>query len=311
MATATTSPASLPATASRSNGAYVGIAPSANIINVKVSDDQGASTASNVVQGLQWVLAHKQTYNIRVVNLSLNSTAPDSYNVDPIDAAVEILWFNGIVVVVSAGNSGGVYAPANDPFVITVGAVDDHGSTNLANHTLATYSMYGTTTDGFSKPDVVAPGSNLVSLSGNVNCVICVAHPANVVNGPSGSIYLRMSGTSMAAPVVSGVVALLLQSNPALNPDQVKYRLKATAHYVGAGTGAGEVDAYAAVHGTATATSNTGIAASQLLWTGSQPVTWGSVNWGSVNWGSVNWGSVNWGSVNWGSVNWGSDYWGS
>ena len=80
---------------------------------------------------------------------------------------------------------------------------------------------------------------------------------------------------------------------------------------MGAGTGAGEVDAYAAVHGTATATSNTGIAASQLLWTGSQPVTWGSVNWGSVNWGSVNWGSVNWGSVNWGSVNWGSDYWGS
>ena len=295
----------------RSNGAYVGVAPSANIINVKVSDDQGASTASKVVQGLQWVLANKSTYNIRVVNLSLNSTLPDSYNVDPIDAAAEMLWFNGIVVVASAGNSGGVYAPANDPFVITVGAVDDRGSTNVASHSLAKYSVYGNTTDGFSKPDVVAPGSNLVSLSGNVNCVICVAHPGNVVNGPSGSPYLRMSGTSMSAPVVSGVVALLLQSNPGLTPDQVKYRLKATAHFLGTGTGAGEVDAFAAVHGATTATSNTGVAASHLLWTSSQPVIWNSANWGSANWGSANWGSANWGSANWGSVNWGSDYWGS
>ena len=209
------------------------------------------------------MLAHKSAYNIRVVNLSLNSTVSDSYNVDPIDAAAEVLWFNGIVVVASAGNNGGnngVYAPANDPFVITVGAVDDHGSTNVAKHTLAPYSAYGTTTDGYSKPDLVAPGSNLVSLSGNVNCVLCVAHADHVVNGPSGSIYLRMSGTSMAAAVASGAVALLLQSNPGLTPDQVKYRLEATAHALGTGTGAGEVNVYGAVHGTGTASANTGLA---------------------------------------------------
>jgi serine protease AprX len=284
---------------SRSNGAYIGVAPMANIINVKVSDDQGASTASQVVQGLQWVLDHKSTYHIRVVNLSLNSTVSDSYTVDPIDAAVEVLWFNGIVVVVSAGNNGGsngVYAPANDPFVITVGAVDDHGSINPAKHTLAPYSAYGITVDGYSKPDVVAPGANLVSLSGNVNCVLCLAHPDHVVAGPSGSVYLRMSGTSMAAAVASGAVALLLQSNPSLTPDQVKYRLTTTAHALGTGTGAGELDIYKAVHGTSVASANTGLPASRLLWSGSQPVTWNSVNWNSVNWNSVNWNSDYWGT---------------
>jgi serine protease AprX len=296
---------------SRSNGEYIGVAPMANIINVKVSDDQGASTASQVVQGLQWVLNNKNTYKIRIVNLSLNSTISDSYNVDPIDAAAEILWFNGIVVVTSAGNNGGngvVYAPANDPFVITVGAVDDHGSTNTANHTLATYSAYGATSDGYKKPDMVAPGANLVSLSGNVNCVLCVAHPDHVVNGPSGSVYLRMSGTSMAAAVASGAVALLLKANPNLTPDQVKYRLMTTAHPLAAATsaGAGELDIYNAVHGTSTANANTGIPISKILWTGSQPTVWNSANWGSANWGSANWGSANWGSANWGS-----DYWGS
>ena len=117
----------------------------------------------------------------------------------------------------------------------------------------------------------------------------------------------------MAAGVVSGSVALLLQDEPGLTPDQVKYRLMATAASFDGpqpgSTGAGYLDIYAAVHGTTTSSANTGIEASQLLWTGSDPINWNSVNWGSVNWGSVNWGSVNWGSVNWGSDNWGSVSW--
>ena len=296
---------------SRSNGAYIGVAPMVNLINVKVSDDQGAATALNVIKGLQWINDHKAQYNIKVVNLSLNSAVPASYVTDPIDAAVEILWFNKIVVVVSAGNLGknALYPPANDPFVIAVGATDDKGTASITDDVIASYSGSGNTTDGIKKPDLLAPGTNIVALMANPNSVLATAHPANVVNG----IYFRMSGTSMAAPMVSAAAALLLQDEPNLTPDQVKYRLMATANKTWPGynakVGAGYLDVYAAVKGTTNTSANTGTRVSQMLWTGSQPVNWTSVNWNSVNWNSVNWNSVNWNSVNWNSVNWNSDIW--
>jgi serine protease AprX len=299
---------------SESGGQYIGVAPQVNVVNVKVSNDDGSAQTQNVISGLQWVLDHKGQYNIRVVNLSLNSTAADSYRTSPLDAAVEILWFNGIVVVVSAGNAGSsaIYPPANDPFVITVGAVDDKGTASLSDDTMPSFSAYGTTSDGFAKPDLVAPGKNIVARIVNMNMGLAGAHPANIL--PGGQ-YFRMSGTSVAAPIVSGAAALLLQDEPGLNPDQVKYRLMATANkswagYSAAKAGAGYLDVYAAVNGTTATAANTGQPASQLLWSGSSPVTWGSVNWNSVNWNSVNWNSVNWNSVNWNSVNWNSDYWG-
>jgi serine protease AprX len=228
-----------------------------------------------------------------------------------------VLWYNGIVVVVSAGNSGGggVFAPANDPFVITVGATNDHGTPGLADDTVATFSTFGITESGFSKPDLVAPGTNIISLlPSNNRLTISQQHSGNRVNNN----YFRMSGTSMAAPIVSGAAALLLQSNPNLTPDQVKNRLKLTANrnllqwpaYNPVTAGAGYLDIYAAVHSGSTLSLNTGIHASQLLWTGLHPIVWQSVNWDSVNWDSVNWDSVNWDSVNWDSVNWSSDYWG-
>lgn len=301
-----------------SNGAYIGVAPQANIINVKVSDDlnKGAGTALSVVQGLQWILQNKATYNIRVVNLSLNSAVAESYTTSPINAAVEVLWFNGIVVVASAGNTGkgSDYAPANDPFIITVGAVDDKGTVSIADDVVASFSTYGTTGAGYKKPDIVAPGKNIVSLMGNAGQGLPADHPANLVSY-NGARYFRMSGTSMAAPMVSGAVALLLQDEPSLTPDQVKYRLMATANtswsnYKKNTAGAGYLDVAAAIAGTTSQSANTGTPASKLLWSGSQPVTWTSVNWNSVNWNSVNWNSVNWNSVNWNSVNWNSTYWG-
>jgi serine protease AprX len=303
-----------------SSGMYIGVAPQANIINVKVGDDlnSGSSTARNVVQGLQWILQNKSTYNIRVVNLSLNSAVAQSYLVDPIDAAVEILWFNGIVVVVSAGNqgSGAIYPPANDPFVITVGATDDKGTASLSDDVIPSFSAYGQTIDGFSKPDLVAPGKNIISLMGNANGMP-VDHPANVVRVNGAAVYFRMSGTSTAAPIIAGAAALLLQDEPNLNPDQVKYRLMATANktwpgYNATTAGAGYLDVFAAVNGTTTESANTGIAASNLLSTGSSPINqvWGSVQWNSVQWNSVQWNSVQWNSVQWNSVQWNSDYWG-
>ena len=246
------------------------------------------------------------TYNIRVVNLSLNSTIAQPYHTSPLDAAVEILWLNGITVVVAAGNNGtgagpvSIYPPANDPFVITVGATDDKGTTSLGDDTMAAFSAYGATEDGFAKPDLVAPGRNLISPLSDKTATIYNAYPLHRV----GENYLRMTGTSMSAPVVSGAVALLLQDEPNLTPDQVKYRLMATANntwseYSTSQSGAGYLDVYAAVNGTTTESANTGIMVSQMLTSGSEPITWGSVSWNSVSWNSVSWNSVSWNSAIW------------
>ena len=299
---------------SSSGNKYIGVAPRADVVNVRVSNDQGMSTESDVVSGLQWVLENKAKYNIRVVNLSLNSSVAQSYHTSPLDAACEILWFNGIVVVVSAGNNGTttLYPPANDPFVITVGATDDKATLSTADDVVATFSAYGTTESGFAKPDLVAPGKNIIGLlPENDKLNMSATRSANRID----KTYFKLSGTSMSAPMISGAVALLLQDEPNLNPDQVKYRLTATANkswtgYNATTAGAGYLDIYAAVNGTTTQSANTGLTASQLLWTGTNPVQWGSVQWGSVQWGSVQWGSVQWGSVQWGSAQWGSDYWG-
>jgi serine protease AprX len=299
---------------SESSGKYIGVAPMVNIINVKVSNDDGSALMTDVVQGLQWVLENKNTYNIRVVNLSLNSAVAESYNTSPLDAAVEILWFNGVVVVVSAGNSGNgaIYPPANDPFVITVGAVDDRGTGTITDDALANFSAYGNSENGAVKPDLVAPGTNIIARIVNLNMGLAGSHPANKV----GNQYFRMSGTSMASPMVSGTVALLLRDEPGLTPDQVKYRLMATANkswpgYNASKVGAGYLDIFAAVNGTTSESANTGLLPSQLLSTGSEPITWGSVGWNSVGWNSVGWNSVGWNSVGWNSVGWNSDYWGN
>jgi serine protease AprX len=291
------------------NGAYIGVAPKVNLINVKVSDEKGAANASNVVAGLQWINDNRDRYNIKVVNVSLNSSIAESYHTNPLNAAVEILWFNKITVVVSSGNIGknALFPPANDPFVITVGATDDRGTLFTGDDVLASYSGYGKTTDGFNKPDLVAPGTNIVSVGSPGVSVLAQQHPNHIVSNG----YFRMSGTSMSAPMVSGAIALLLQSEPNLTPDQVKYRLMATARRFGDSnrTGAGYLNIYAAVHTSTTQSANTGVPVSKLLTSGSNAVNWNSVNWNSVNWNSVNWNSVNWNSVNWNSVNWNSVNW--
>jgi serine protease AprX len=277
------------------------------------------------VAGLQWVLENKNNYNIRVVNMSMNSSVAESYKTSPLDAAVEILWFNGIVVVVSAGNAGSgvINPPANDPFVITVGAVDDKGTKSISDDSVPSFSAYGKTQDNFSKPDLVAPGVNIVAKVVNENMGLAGAHPNNRIT--TDAQYFRMSGTSMAAPMVSGAVALLLQKEPGLTPDQVKYRLTSTANKSWAGynankAGAGYLDINAAVKSSSKNSANTGKTASTLLTTGPEPinssVSWNSVSWNSVSWNSVSWNSVSWNSVasnsvSWNSVSWNSDFWGN
>jgi serine protease AprX len=299
---------------SSSGGQYMGIAPKVNILGLRVADDYGMAYESDVVAAMQWVYDNKATYNIRVVNLSLNSSVYQSYDVSPLDAAAEILWFNSVVVVASAGNNGSatLYPPANDPFVITIGATDDRATLDMSDDVVTTFSAYGLDDLGRPKPDLVAPGKNIIAYLPDVNSLtIPVEHPEGIVN----QSYFRMSGTSMAAPVVSGAAALLIQSNPNLSPDQVKYRLMATANkswtgYSPTTAGAGYLDIFAAVMGAGTQSANTNLKASNLLSTGSTPITWGSVGWNSVGWNSVGWNSVGWNSVGWNSVGWNSDYWG-
>ncbi len=300
-----------------SNDAYKGVAPEANLVDVRVTDDYGMGNTSNVVAGLQWIYDNRAKYNIKVANLSLNSTIPESYHVSALDAALEVLWFNRITVVVSAGNQGKekLYPPANDPFVITVGAMRDQGTATISDDQLATFSAYGLTSDGFVKPDLVAPGQDIVSLLASDDMTLKLTLPLNSITGYNNR-YFKMSGTSMASAVVAGSVALLLEDEPTLTPDQVKYRLTATARpfTVSQGscaTGAGYLDIYAAVHGNSQNSANTHIPASQMLWSGANPINWNSVSWNSVSWNSVSWNSVSWNSVSWNSVSWNSVSWNS
>ena len=206
-----------------SGGQYIGIAPNALVVSVKVADNLGNANEGDVISGLDWVYqANQHGMHIRVINLSLQSTVQQSYRQSPLDAMVEKLWFSGVTVVVSAGNGNGpvFFPPANDPFVITVGSIDDHYQNNLSQTEIAPWSLTGTTQDGFAKPDIVADGSHVVSLLAPASS-LSVQHPSNIV----GTNYFKMGGTSMAAPMVAGMAALMLQANPSLSPDRLKSML--------------------------------------------------------------------------------------
>ena len=253
-------------------GRHMGVAPEADLVNVKVADEDGNTTVLDVIYGLQFVVDHQDDYNIRVINLSLTSTVAESYRTDPLDAAVEQAWNKGIVVVTAAGNEGGAadavsYAPANDPYVISVGGVDDRGTAATGDDQLAPWSSRGTTQDGVSKPDVLAPGTRLVGTNAirsdfNSECPTCLT---------SYYRYFRMGGTSMSAAVVSGVVALMLEEHPDWTPDQVKGALTSTLVNV-PGSG-GEVSAPAALNATQLS-SNEGLQSNDLIDSATGEIDW-------------------------------------
>ena len=218
------------------SGVYLGLAPHASVLSVRVLDDHGVGTYADVIQGIQYVVANRQFFKIRVLNLSLSAEATTPYFVDPLNRAAEAAWAAGIVVVAAAGNAGpgaeSITVPGNDPYVITVGAIDTRRTPgDWSDDIVPVWSSTGPTLDGFVKPDVLAPGGNLVSYMYNN-----AADPANTaklaLSHPDYSETMslfRMNGTSMATALTSGVIALMLEANPNLTPDQVKYRLMATA----------------------------------------------------------------------------------
>ena len=149
-------------------GRYAGAAPDANLISVKIADDAGNATVLDAINGIQFAVDHKAELGIRIINLSFEAGDRASYKTDPLDAAVESAWFNGIVVVAAAGNRGtGTnavgYAPGNDPYAVTVGAVDDQATKATRDDQIATWSSRGTTQDGFAKPELYAPGAHIVA----------------------------------------------------------------------------------------------------------------------------------------------------
>ena len=219
-----------------------GIAPGASLVSLKVLDANGVGTISNIISALGWIAANGKTYNIRVVNMSVGANIKESYWTDPLTLATKKLTDAGIVVVAAAGNMGknaagqlqygGITAPGNAPWVLTVGASSTMGTFTRSDDTMAAFSSSGPSALDFeAKPDLVAPGTGTVSLAVPGSTFYTTKAAYLLAGGLllSTKPYLALSGTSMAAPVVSGTVALRLQANPNLTPNLVKAILQYTA----------------------------------------------------------------------------------
>jgi serine protease AprX len=317
---------------------HAGAAPGTKLVSVDVLNDDGSGALSDVIAGAQWILDHKDEYGIRVANFSLNAGSAGSFRWDPLDKVVEKLWFNGVVVVVASGNYGTgdvasrvKYAPANDPFVITVGASDTNQTVSGADDFAAPWSAWGYTYDGFQKPDIAAPGR---MLDGPVpaNAGLLQVHPERA----TAAGHMWLSGTSMAAPVVAGAAAAILAQHPTWTPDQVKGALLSTAvlpngFAAGGALGRGVLEAADAAASDGVHNPNAGLdqfvnvdlangaasfdadawaaaAVSNASW---DSASWDSASWDSASWDSASWDSASWDSASWDSASWDSASWDS
>ena len=199
---------------------FLGMAPDARVVSVKLADASGATDVSQVIAGIDWVVQNRNRngLNIRVLNLSFGTDGVQSYLVDPLTYAAEVAWRKGIVVVVSAGNEGYGSAklnnPAYDPHVLAVGGADGAGTYDYKDDTIQSWSSRG---DGTRNPDLVAPGASILSLRNPGSTIDTEASTARVATR-----FFKGTGTSQAAAVVSGAAALVIQQRPTITPDQVK-----------------------------------------------------------------------------------------
>jgi serine protease AprX len=331
---------------------YTGAAPTAGIVSLDVMDDNGMAQTSDVIRAAQWILENHTQYGIRVANFSLHSSTASSFRWDPLDKAVEKLWLSGVVVVASAGNYGTGskavrmgYSPANDPFAITVGALDLHNSTNTERAGVPNWSAWGYTFDGFAKPELSAPGRLIAApVPAGSTLATDPKLKGHLVPDTDGT-YIRLSGTSLSAPIVSGIVSDLLALRPGLTPDQVKGALMLSAQTLrkvhSFAAGVGEVSGPAAVAARLLPNPNRGLdrflvpdpSGSGLVfddvswlaaakasrawndvswsdgWTDAawSVVSWSTVSWSDVSWSDVSWSDVSWSDVSWSDVSW-SDY---
>ena len=319
-----------------------GAAPTAGIVSLDVMDDRGMARTSDVIAATQWILRNRKQYDIRIANFSLHSASPSSFRWDPLDKAVEKLWLSGVVVVAASGNQGQggrptpmAYAPGNDPFAITVGALDLHGSTNPERADVPTWSAWGYTLDGFAKPELSAPGRALVGPV-PANSTLAAERPGQLLSTADGT-YITLSGTSLSAPIVAGIAADLLALRPTLTPDQVKGALMHEARSLrrvrtlAAGVG----EAYAPAAATLAFPPNPNRALNGFLikdpagdgmifddvsWLDAAKASptwdavswldgWADVSWSDVSWSDVSWSDVSWADVSWSDVSWSDVSW--
>ncbi len=214
-----------------SDALFAGVAPEAQLLNMKVGAGDGGADVSQIIAALDWVVEHRGDHamHVRVINLAYGTESVQPWQVDPLARAVENAWNAGIVVVAAAGNEGleasSLLMPAVDPHVIAVGAVDHQGTTTTSDDIVAAFTNGGSAT---RRPDVLAPGKSVVSLR-VPGSYADTQHPEGLVAGDASGRFFRGSGTSQASAVVSGEVALLLSKKPSLTPDEVKALLMSTA----------------------------------------------------------------------------------
>jgi len=288
-------------------GSFTGASPSAFLHVLRVLDGTGRGTVSRVLYGLDWVRRNASTYNIRVVNLSLGHPVYESYSTDPLCRAVADLVNRGIVVVTAAGNYGrmqdgttiygGILSPANSPYALTVGAMNPAGTLSRGDDVIAGFSSRGPTyLDNEVKPDLVAPGAFVVSLFAPGSYFATTYSDLKIEStlfgqGTGADDYFTLSGTSMAAPVVSGIVALMLQKNPSLTPNLVKGILQYTAEDRGYDImtqGAGYVNAVGALEAASKITSSPGSYGDFEYWLSAPLSGQSMINGESVLWlGSI------------------------
>ncbi|MDH3682789.1 MAG: S8 family serine peptidase [Acidimicrobiia bacterium] len=295
-------------------GGFKGMAPDARIVSVKVAGATGETHIAQVIAGIEWVVEHRNSdgLNIRVVNLSLGRDGILSSAADPLSAAVERAWDAGIVVVVAGGNrtnaSGGLDSPAVSPYVIATGALDGRA----VRDSVATWSSAGN--DGRS-PDLVAPGKSIVSLR-VPGSTLDQENPQAVVDGR----FMKGSGTSQAAAVMSGSVALLLSADPSLTPDQVKYLLVENANEVDRRSrlldGAGKVRPDTAAENAGDAVNAPTQTHERALgissWEGIDSWTngsWNGATWSGGTWSGATWSGATWSGATWSGATWSGSTW--
>ena len=313
-------------------GAYAGVAPGADVLDVRVAHSDGTSNLVTVLRGLQVVADHPE---VDVVNLSLSSGSPLPYQLDPLTIALESLWARGMTVVVPAGNDGAdgrgsITSPGVDPVLLTVGGLDEAGTASHDDDTVADWSSQGPAPQGVQKPDLVAPGAHVVSTAA-VGSQVWDANPDSRV----GDGYLKGSGTSFSTAVTAGAVAALLAERPDLQPDAVKALLTGTAYKVRtahsfAGRGGldlaaasvartpqnqdnaepfpGDPSAWAALVD-ALLSGDEEVAARQWSLLTPEARQWAARQWAARQWAARQWAADSWTDISWSARQWAARQW--